>query len=95
MGLEDGDQLMTARRTDGRREVMIATKLGMAIRFSEEEVRPMGRDTQGMTAIKLKGDDEVVGMEVVKHLSEQLLVVTEQGFGKRTDIADFPIKHVP
>jgi DNA gyrase subunit A len=53
----------------------------------------MGRDTQGMTAIRLKGDDEVVGMEVVKHLSEQLLVVTEQGFGKRTDIADFPIKH--
>ena len=53
----------------------------------------MGRDTQGVTAIRLKGDDEVVGMEVVEHLEQQLLVVTEQGFGKRTDVADFPIKH--
>ena len=53
----------------------------------------MGRDTQGMTAVRLKGDDEVVGMEVVEHLEQQLLVVTEQGFGKRTDVADFPIKH--
>jgi DNA gyrase subunit A len=53
----------------------------------------MGRDTQGMTAIRLKGDDEVIGMEVVEHLAEQLLVVTEQGFGKRTDVSDFPVKH--
>lgn len=53
----------------------------------------MGRDTMGVTAIRLKGDDEVVGMEVVKHLEEQVLVVTEQGFGKRTDVADFPVKH--
>ena len=46
-----------------------------------------------MTAIRLKGDDEVIGMEVVEHLEQQLLVVTEQGFGKRTDVADFPVKH--
>jgi DNA gyrase subunit A len=47
----------------------------------------------GVTAIRLKSGDEVVGMEVVEHLSEQLLVVTEQGYGKRTDVADFPVKH--
>jgi DNA gyrase subunit A len=47
----------------------------------------------GVTGIRLKGDDEVIGMEVIHDLSQQLLVVTEQGFGKRTDISDFPIKH--
>ena len=71
----------------------MATKKGQAARFREAEVRPLGRGTQGVTAIRLKGDDEVVGMEVVEHLAQQLLVVTEQGFGKRTDVADFPIKH--
>ena len=68
-------------------------KKGQAARFRESEVRPLGRGTQGVTAIRLKKDDEVIGMEVVQHLEEQLLVVTEQGFGKRTDVADFPVKH--
>ena len=93
INLLDGDELQWVGLSDGQNDIVVATKKGQAARFREAEVRPMGRDTQGMTAIKLKGDDEVVGMEVVKHLSEQLLVVTEQGFGKRTDIADFPIKH--
>jgi DNA gyrase subunit A len=53
----------------------------------------MGRDTQGMTAIRLKGGDEVIGMEVVQNREDELLVVTEQGFGKRTEVEDFPIKH--
>ena len=61
--------------------------------IGEAEVRPLGRGTQGVSAIKLKGDDEVIGMEVIQHLEQQLLVVTEQGFGKRTDVSDFPIKH--
>jgi DNA gyrase subunit A len=93
INLLDGDELQWVGLSDGQNDIVVATKKGQAARFREAEVRPMGRDTQGMTAIRLKGDDEVVGMEVVKHLSEQLLVVTEQGFGKRTDIADFPIKH--
>ena len=52
----------------------------------------MGRDTQGMTAVRLKGDDEVIGMEVVDP-SQELLVVTEQGYGKRTPFSEFPVKH--
>jgi DNA gyrase subunit A len=93
INLLDGDELQWVGLSDGQNDIIVATKKGQAARFREAEVRPMGRDTQGMTAIKLKGDDEVVGMEVVQHLSEQLLVVTEQGFGKRTDVADFPVKH--
>ena len=93
INLLDGDELQWVGLTDGQNDIIVATKKGQAARFREAEVRPMGRDTQGMTAIRLKGDDEVIGMEVVEHLSEQLLVVTEQGFGKRTDVSDFPIKH--
>ena len=52
-----------------------------------------GRDTMGVTGIRLKGDDEVIGMQVIHDLAQQLLVVTEQGFGKRTDVSDFPVKH--
>jgi len=93
INLVDGDELQWVGLSDGQNDIIVATKKGQAARFKEAEVRPLGRGTQGVTAIRLKGDDEVVGMEVVKHLSEQLLVVTEQGFGKRTDVADFPVKH--
>jgi DNA gyrase subunit A len=93
ISLLDGDELQWVGLSDGQNDIVVATRKGQAARFREAEVRPMGRDTQGMTAIKLKGDDEVIGMEVVEHLTEQLLVVTEQGFGKRTEIADFPLKH--
>src|SRR2546425_47895 len=60
IGLEDGDEVMAARRTDGRREVMIATKLGLAIRFTEEEARPMGRGAAGVRGIELDEGDEVI-----------------------------------
>ena len=53
----------------------------------------MGRDTMGVTAVRLRADDEVIGMEVVQNREDELLVVTEQGFGKRTEVEDFPIKH--
>jgi len=53
----------------------------------------MGRDTMGVTAVRLKADDEVIGMEVIWDRENELLVVTEQGFGKRTEVEDFPIKH--
>jgi len=93
INLVDGDELQWVGLSDGQNDIIVATKKGQAARFKEAEVRPLGRGTQGVTAIRLKGDDEVVGMEVVKHLEEQVLVVTEQGFGKRTDVADFPVKH--
>jgi DNA gyrase subunit A len=93
INLIDGDELQWVGLSDGQNDIIVATKKGQAARFTEREVRPLGRGTQGVTAIRLKGDDEVIGMEVIEHLAQQLLVVTEQGFGKRTEIADFPIKH--
>ena len=93
INLIDGDELQWVGLSDGGNDIIVATKKGQAARFTEREVRPLGRGTQGVTAIRLRGDDEVIGMEVVEHLEQQLLVVTEQGFGKRTDIADFPVKH--
>ncbi len=93
INLIDGDELQWVGLSDGQNDIIVATKNGQAARFREGEVRPLGRGTQGVTALRLKGDDEVIGMEVVEHLDQQLLVVTEQGFGKRTDIADFPVKH--
>jgi DNA gyrase subunit A len=93
INLIEGDELQWVGLSDGQNDIIVATKKGQAARFKESEVRPLGRGTQGVTAIRLKGDDEVVGMEVVEHLAQQLLVVTEQGFGKRTEVADFPVKH--
>jgi DNA gyrase subunit A len=91
VGLEDGDQLMTARRTDGHREVMIATKLGMAIRFSEEEVRPMGRGAAGVRGIEVEDDDQVIAAEVVQD-GAQILTITERGFGKRTPLEEYRLQ---
>ena len=93
INLIDGDELQWVGLSNGGNDIIVATKKGQAARFRESEVRPLGRGTQGVTAVRLKADDEVIGMEVVEHLEQQLLVVTEQGFGKRTDVGDFPIKH--
>jgi DNA gyrase subunit A len=91
VGLDDGDQLMTARRTDGHREVMIATKLGMAIRFSEEEVRPMGRGAAGVRGIEVEDGDQVIAAEVVQD-GAQILTITERGFGKRTPLEEYRLQ---
>jgi DNA gyrase subunit A len=92
ISLVEGDELRWVGLTDGQNDIILATKNGQAARFHETEVRPMGRDTRGVTGIRLRGDDEVIGMEVVAPSSE-LLVVTEQGYGKRTVLEDFPVKH--
>ena len=91
VGLDDGDQLMTARRTDGQREVMIATKLGMAIRFTEEEVRPMGRGAAGVRGIEVEDDDQVIAADVVQE-GAQILTITERGFGKRTPLEEYRLQ---
>jgi DNA gyrase subunit A len=91
VGLEDGDQLMTARRTDGSREMMIATKLGMAIRFSEEEVRPMGRGAAGVRGIEVEDDDQVIAADVVQE-GAQILTITQRGFGKRTPLEEYRLQ---
>src|SRR5437867_2302336 len=82
---------MTARRTDGRREVMIATKLGMIIRFSEEEVRPMGRGAGGVKGIELDDGDEVIAADVVQE-GVSILTVTERGYGKRTPLDEYRLQ---
>jgi DNA gyrase subunit A len=93
INLVSGDELRWVDLSDGASDIIIATRNGQAARFAEKEVRAMGRDTMGVTGIRLKGDDEVIGMEVIRDAGQQLLVVTEQGFGKRTDVSDFPVKH--
>jgi DNA gyrase subunit A len=93
INLVDGDELRWVDLSDGTNDIIIATRNGQAARFAEREVRSMGRDTMGVTGIRLKGDDEVIGMEVIRDPSQQLLVVTEQGYGKRTEVTDFPVKH--
>ena len=93
INLREDDELQWVGLSDGQSDIIVATKKGKAARFREAEVRPMGRDTMGVTAVRLKGDDEVIGMEVIWDRENELLVVTEQGFGKRTEIKDFPIKH--
>lgn len=81
--LEDGDQLMTVVLTQPGDEVIVSSKLGMAIRFAESDARPMGRDTKGVRGINLQNGDEVVGL-VVAEEAGQLLTVCENGYGKRT-----------
>ncbi|HEX2193476.1 MAG TPA: DNA gyrase subunit A, partial [Candidatus Limnocylindria bacterium] len=92
ISLVDGDELRWVGLTDGHDDIILATRKGQAARFHESEVRPMGRDTRGVTGIRLRPGDEVIGMEIVQPGGE-LLVVTEQGYGKRTPLAEFPVKH--
>src|SRR5205809_937950 len=91
IGLDDGDTLITARRTDGNREVMIATKLGMAIRFSENEMRPMGRGAAGVRGIEVDEGDEVIAADVVQE-GAQILTVTARGYGKRTPLEEYRLQ---
>ena len=85
----EGDQLIDVRITDGANEVVLATRLGKAIRFHESDVRSMGRNTEGVMGIRLGKDDEVVGMVVVRRPDETLLTATEHGMGKRSEIRNY------
>ena len=89
--IEDGDQLLEARLTNGTNEIMLATRKGKLVRFNEETVRPMGRNSIGVKGVTLDGDDDtVIGMVCVSDpLKESVLVVAEQGYGKRSDIDEY------
>ena len=91
MGLAEGDSLGWVRLTQGDDEIMIITENGQALRFSESLVRPMGRPATGVTGIKLRGDDKIIGMEVVEPYGD-LLVVTTKGQGKRTSLDEYTPK---
>jgi DNA gyrase subunit A len=86
--LDDGDELRWVKLTEGKDEIIISTALAQAIRFKEGEVRPMGRATRGVRGIRLRTGDRVVGMDVVIPGSE-ILVVMENGYGKRTKVDQF------
>jgi DNA gyrase subunit A len=88
INLEDGDRLLAVRETDGTQELLLATAKGFAIRFPEEEVRPMGRATYGVIGIRLRSGDKVVGMATLAPHGE-VLTVTANAFGKRTPVADY------
>ncbi|HEX6587934.1 MAG TPA: DNA gyrase subunit A [Longimicrobiales bacterium] len=92
----DGDELIDVQITNGDDEVVLATRTGLAIRFNENDVRPMGRPATGVRGIRLRADDDVVGMVVLRRdtaADATLLVVTERGMGKRSDIADYRLQH--
>jgi DNA gyrase subunit A len=91
IALEDGDEVMVARRTDGQREVVLATKLGMIIRFSEDEARPMGRVAAGVRGIDVEEGDQVIAADVVQE-GAAILTVTERGYGKRTPLPEYRLQ---
>ncbi len=89
INLEEGDSLLSVRITRGEDQIFIGTRQGMGIRFSEKDVRPMGRDTTGVIGVSLKkNNDEVVEMDVVDEKAH-LLSVTENGYGKRSEVAEY------
>ncbi len=88
ISLEDGDELVSVGLTSGDREVLLATRLGQAIRFHEEQVREMGRVSRGVRGIALGEGDEVIGMVSLER-DKTLLTVTEKGYGKRSSIEEY------
>ena len=91
INLKEGDELIGIKETTGNNNVIIVTKKGKCICFSEKDVREMGRIAGGVRAIKLEGDDEVVAMELVEP-GQQLFVATENGYGKRTPVEDYKVQ---
>ncbi len=90
--IREGDQLLEVKLTSGHAEVMIAAREGKAIRFNEATVRPMGRVSSGVRAISIEDDDEVIGMITIEPGSQQdVLVLSENGYGKRTDLDEYRI----
>jgi DNA gyrase subunit A len=88
INLDEGDELKWIRMTNGDNEVVISTEAGQAIRFHEKDVRPMGRVSRGVRGIRLRTGDRVIGMDIVEEGSS-IFVISEQGYGKRTKIAQF------
>ena len=88
--IKDGDELLEAKLTNGNSQIMLAVKSGKAIRFEESKTRPMGRNASGVRGIRLKDNkDEVVGMISVNDMDANILVVSENGYGKRSSLEDY------
>jgi len=91
IGLEDGDELIGVKLTDGQQEIILSTLDGQSIRFKEEQVRPTGRGTYGVVAMRLDEGDAVVSMEMLSH-GANILTVSENGYGKRTEMDEYRLQ---
>jgi len=92
IGIREGDELLEAKLTTGTSQIFLGLKSGKAIRFEESKTRPMGRNASGVRGIRLADDnDEVIGMVSVHNFEDELLVVSENGYGKRSSIDDYRI----
>ncbi|NIM49840.1 MAG: DNA gyrase subunit A [Gemmatimonadales bacterium] len=91
INIEADDDLIDVQLTDGSNDIVLATRFGMSIRFSEKDVREMGRATTGVRGIQLEGDDRVIGMVVIRR-DATLLVVSERGMGKRSELTDYRVQ---
>ncbi len=88
--LDEGDELRWIQKTTGQSDIIISTSAGQAIRFNESDARPMGRSARGVRGVRLRPNDWVVGMDVVSSDERQLLVISQNGYGKATKVANFP-----
>jgi DNA gyrase subunit A len=88
--LDEGDELKWIQKTTGEHDVIISTSAGQAIRFNEKDARPMGRAARGVRGVRLRPNDNVVGMDIVSDEGRSLLVVSRNGYGKATKVANFP-----
>jgi len=88
--LDDGDELRWIKKTSGNNDVIVSTSAGQAVRFNEAEARPMGRTARGVRGVRLRPNDTVVGMDIVDDAANNLLVISEKGYGKITKVANFP-----
>ena len=95
INLKDDDELIDVRLTDGEDNVVLVTRKGMCITFDEKDVRPVGRSAQGVLGIRLDDDDIVIGMESIlaNNKSATLLAITENGFGKRTELEEYRVQN--
>jgi len=92
ISIREGDELIDVRLTNGQQEVIIGTRQGMAIRFNENDVRSTGRVSAGVKGINLDDDDYVIGMEPIINKEEYLLGITQNGFGKRTELSEYKVQ---
>lgn len=90
INLDDGDELRWIKQTTGKNDVIISTSAGQAVRFNEQECRPMGRAARGVRGVRLRPNDWVVGMDIATADDQTLLVISQNGYGKITKVANFP-----
>ncbi len=92
IALDEGDELISIKKTTSKDNIIVGTKFGKCIFFSEKELRPLGRNTRGVKAITLGKDDEVIGMDNIHDDKASLLTITENGFGKRTELSEYTVQ---